>query len=506
MAVSQKAKAASNHGAQKDPKGKIIRRLGLMQVTTLRPNRPSLLTLALGKTSMPPSILLDCFVLIDTLDLAVARTTLQHPFLQVGIVDEDARKPSYTQLDSMDLKHHVQWREIGAAEDASAAVQDVLRAEMDLRTEDQDTRPGWRLIVLHSPVPQFLDIILMWNHTTFDGMSAKILHEDILHYLNTPVSAENAPVIKDRVLKLPSSQLKVPLAQEKMYKFTTTAGYACTEVWKEFAPESLTGMKAVHVNWAPLSHQPIQTGLLFLTVDKHMLQTILAKCRSHKTTITGLLHALLAVSFAQQLPRSDAPRFMGETAINMRRYTPRSKEVNNERTIANIISTLNTTFDVEKVRERCKSSLTGTDRLSNLEECVWELAEYARSDIEKELKRGLKNTRVGLMKLIPDWREHHRLTMKKPRTLSWILSNIGVFDGNPQNSAATTEAAPWTIQNSVFALSCMPQGGVIELCAVGVKGGDLCINVSWHEPAVSEKFVHKTVDDLREWLNFLGAP
>lgn len=431
--------------------------------------------------------------------------------LQLGLIGEDAKKPAWIQLDSMDMSHHVRWQLVDEDVDEDAAIEGFLRANIDVKTESQGTRPGWQLTVLHRAQPKFLDVVLIWNHTAFDGMGAKFFQEDLLQFLNTPLGTEGRPPLESRVLRLPSSQPRLIPPVDKICKCTASPKFACSEAWKEWGPPSLVAKQLPPVTWAPISRLPLQTGFRILTIDRTTFQNVLKACKSHKTTLTGLVHGLLAFSLASQLSAADAPSFHYETPVNMRRFAsvrpPKYEWLDPTRAIANIISNFVSNMDAEliaKVRARCQEPTAGgADRLAKLADVVWELAAVARADLEKQLNRGRKNNRLALMKLVSDWREQHRQTLKKPRTISWILSNLGAIDGSPQSQQQTGRG--WSIKKTVFVISQMPLAAAIEVCVIATKGEELCIGFSWHEPAVSEKLVKKVVDDTQEWLNFLGA-
>ncbi|KAL7927967.1 alcohol acetyltransferase domain-containing protein [Trichoderma austrokoningii] len=387
--------------------------------------------------------------LMNKLELAIAAAVLQHPFLRVGIINDDSKCPYWVQLSNIDLAHHIQWQQLveGSVEEYQTLYNSSLREQLDTEFSNLRTRPGWRIVVLRSKgKPSQLDLIFVWNHSIVDGMSGKIFQETVLRHLNHPVAVAERPELQNHVLRLTAAE-RLPPPMNKMAKFPVTLAFAAATTWQELKPSFLVGENSMNATWAPIRRKPYETTQRIISLDSGTLQNILSACRRNKTTLTGLLHAAV---LATQLTEKEAPAFASISALNMRRYMP-SKSVDDleseiDQTMANFVSRHIHKFDkalVKKIRDlaavsrepatpserNCQPSLqiiAGTDALMDI---LWTVAARVRGELQRRLDLGLKNDIVVLMGLVGDWRSQMKEELKKPRTVAWNVTNLGVMDG-----------------------------------------------------------------------------
>lgn len=480
--------------------------------------------------------------LIDKLEQAIAAAVLRHPFLQVGIVDEDSKCPHWVQLETINLAHHIKWQLLieGSTEEYQSLYNSSLREQLDTKFLNLQTRPAWRVVVLRSKRNlSYLDLMFVWNHPIADGMSGKIFQETVLRHLNDPVSVTERPLLQNHVLRLSSTAERLPPPMEKMVKFPVSLGFAAATAWQELKPSFLAGEPSTNATWAPIRLEPYETTQRIISLDNSTLQNILSACRQNKTTLTGLLHAAVLISLATQLADKEAPAFASVTALNLRRHMPSKSEgpleFEADQTMANFVSRQIHKFDktlVRKIRDlaaicressihsnvNCEPSLQKLAGTEALTEVLWAAAARVRGEIQERLDLGLKNDIVGLMGLVRDWRSQMKQDLKKPRAVAWNVTNLGVMDGKlgateiAQAQDANNDNMPngvsgskgWSVSRAVFSLSADVTEAFIHISPMAIKAGDLTIEISWQRGLIDDNICERLTAGVGEWLRFIG--
>ncbi|KAI3321129.1 hypothetical protein HD806DRAFT_504690 [Xylariaceae sp. AK1471] len=445
---------------------------------------------------------------VARLEDAIARVVLEHPALRVDIINAETKRPAWVAVETVDLAHHVQWEDVKATVNYDEFLRERIEQRLDEPSSALQGRPKWRALVLvRTGESPFLDVIFDYNHALGDGTSGKIFHETLLRMLNTPATQ---PVLTNRVLRIPSTARSLAPPIEKICKFSFSAKYTISTAWKELKPRGFASPSASQANWAPIRATPYKTQFRTFDVEPELLQNILTACRTHKTTVTGLLQALVLVSIASHIHPRDATAFTGSTALDLRRHVPAHPGLEPKRTIADYVSVMAHEFDadlVRKVREAAASTSSVDDDtpIPALVDLVWQCATRVRGEIQKRLDLGLKNEIVGLMKLVPDWRAQHRTDASKPRPYSFVVTNLGVLDGAGMRADMEDSGLDrWGIEHSVFATSAEVCGAAFQVAPISVQDKALCVGCSWQDCVVDVKLAEAIVADLERWLRFLG--
>ncbi|RYP79873.1 hypothetical protein DL770_006478 [Monosporascus sp. CRB-9-2] len=433
--------------------------------------------------------------LVNVFESAVARAVLEHPLLQVGL-----------------------WKAAESSEEFDRLFRESLQSQLDTEFANVGSRPAWKMSVLHQKEAGFLEVVYCFNHPASDGIGAKVFHETLLRCLDKNAADDTrSRILKDRVLELPESIDHFIPAQHKIAKFPVTVGYAAKALWRGARPPFLSKNPS-HATWAPYRTTPYKTRLGWFSIDQPALQRVLAECRRQRTTLTGLLHALCLISLAPQLGESEARAFAAVTAVNTRQFLPSNPpaypwlELN--KAVGNFSSAIVHEFDqdlVAKVRSHTHDASTSDlpldERLKNI---AWEVAFGVRRKLEADLRLGVKNNVLSLMKFVDlfgGWKAHLKDHVRTPRELSWLVSNLGVLDGTAQGvtSEGTEDREAWRIAHAQFALCADVGSAVFQLSPIAVKGGDLVVCCSWQESVVDSDLAERFVADLERWMKHLGS-
>ncbi|KAF4949890.1 hypothetical protein FSARC_13359 [Fusarium sarcochroum] len=448
----------------------------------------------------------------DAFHRAMALTVLEHPMLQVGILNEDSAVPSWIELKSVNLGTHISWQEVKASENYDLCLKEAIRSQLDTWFIDVETKPGWRLSILWPEETfQSLDVIFCWNHTNFDGVAGKILHQSLLSNLNDPRIGQELPNLKGNLLQLESVADKFPPPPEELIKIPISLRFALSTIWKELRPPFLVSSDPTQANWAPIREEPYRTEFRTFSIDDATLKQVVDKCRARKTTIAGLLHALPLASLALQLGegqkhhKKEAKTMYAITALDTRRFIPANTEAYPwhvpSTTMDNQMTICDHLFNEELVGEIRRTGLNASSEeeiMTKLEDIVWSAAVQARQDIQDKIDRGMNNDPSGLMNFVKDWRVQKKQQLKKPRVGAWGVSNLGTLDGEVEGSG-------WKIERAVFQLSCELTSPVFHISSISIKGKELCVDVSWQEGVVEAEVGDKLASDMEAWLGFLGA-
>ena len=257
-------------------------------------------------------------------DRAVAQVVLDQPMLQVGIVGEGIKQAYFVALPSLDLAEHVEWVDLPADAspgDADAAILRALERRHDTPWPGLHRRPGWKLTVFRRR-PRggggvdarsgdededhvTLDVSLAVHHAHADGKSTALFHAALLRALDAGAAPVPPALGRDRVLSLPTGRrpaLQPP--QEALVPFRTSLAYLAATLWAELVPAWLRPAPRPLTPWTggPIAAPAVTRLRLAASLPAAEASRVLAACRRRGTTLTPLVHALVAASAAARLP------------------------------------------------------------------------------------------------------------------------------------------------------------------------------------------------------------
>lgn len=450
----------------------------------------------------------------DVFERALALTILEHSFLQVALLDEDSKKPSWTRVASIDFRNHLVWQTVNNSTTNHDELMAVLHDQHDKRFQNQDKQPLWRIVLLRDSANKFIDVVFAWNHAIADGMSGKIFHRTLLQKLDLQSSHECKIALEDRVLELSPRDpnvlaLSPPLAA--VVKLPISAKFVLSEACQGLRSALSGPRKSPYAadGWAPIRLDlPNKTRLRLVSVPNAALGSVLRRCREHGTTLTGLLHALALASFTERLSPDEAAAFECATPFELRRFFhahPDYPGLDPHQTMGNYVSSHEHRFDRDVVAGlRADYRGSGPERARDVEQRVWAVSREYTDGLTRKLIGGLKNEQVGLMGFVPDWREYFREQAKKPRSVSWEVSNLGVMDGKAPGSDAAEQDA-WAIGEALFTQSPTVTGAALLISPISVKGGGLAVTFSWQNEIMEESVAMGVATDIQDWLGDIAA-
>ncbi|KAI0898951.1 hypothetical protein F4806DRAFT_319838 [Annulohypoxylon nitens] len=103
-------------------------------------------------------------------------------------------------------------------------------------------------------------------------------------------------------------------------------------------------------------------------------------------------------------------------------------------------------------------------------------------------------------------------TAKKKRQSSWLVTNVGVLDGNTSRRLSTTggdtksdDDQRWSIDQAQFGLSAEIPAAAIEFAPISVVGRGMYVSANWPDCAVDMVSGKHIMADLERWLTQLAS-
>lgn len=453
--------------------------------------------------------------LVGIVNSAIGGVVAESPTLRAGITGENSNSPTWIELEGVDLEKHIRWTDVNDNVDGDGQIQATVQSEIDMRFFDLDVRPGWRVVVMqHNVHVDNLNILFVWNHPHADGMSGKIFHQLLLEALRKTTNTYPQQILDKLTLACPDTSQIFPPATETMVKLSTTPLFVLKEAWDDYKPPSLFP-KPTQADWAPIRPLPYKTRFLVFTLSNTTLSRILTACRAKDTTLTALLNSLALISLATRIASKEAPAFASSTALDQRRFIPTQPPeypwFHPNTAIGNYVSIMTHEYAaplVATIRRSKQPSSTNGDLLdTDLQHILWFTATRVRSEIQHRLDMGLHNDTLGLARFVPNWKKQFLSDVKKPRKLSWFVTNLGVFEGGAakDNEKEEGEEKGWEIQRAQFTLSTEIPVAALLIGVASVKGGDVVVTCTWQDTVIDEGFVGGVMGDLERWLGQVGG-
>lgn len=434
---------------------------------------------------------------------ALGRVVSAQPMLQVGILKEDTNEATFCHIKHVDLANHVSFStlECDTVDQYNQQIASQHGWHHDQLWSNIVDRPPWRLVVVEpSPavqekLPGVQDVIFSYHHSPMDGTSGKLFHEILLkeinHQLQQQESVTNGAT--------PSSLLhfsetpKIPESQDQIIDFKNSTSYMVKTIWNELGPSKLRAKKPI-----PWHGKSIDFSIPYVTLTKpvdfpgDVVAKLVDACRQHKTSLTGLFHALAFASFITRLPANEASSFAAATPISLRPFLGPNADPKLKDSLRVLVTSYHHVFPADLVAEVRKSASNST-----LDEAIWKIAQRAKNELNKRVATMPKDDINGLMKYNSDWFGFFKKKDGHPRADSWEVSNIGVF----KDISEQHDSGPgFTVSRVYFSNGAMVTGAPAAMGVGSVAGGALTVAISWQEGAVSGEFADNLAADLSAFV------
>ena len=163
-----------------------------------------------------------------------------------GIKGQDTADPVFVRLESIDVSSHVEFsrQEDTYFEDPakhSQLLSQILEPLHETCFANLDTQPGWKVIVMlpdNETIISQIDVLFVWHHGFFDGLSGRVFHQRFLKELNQAL--DGVETEEEFTLSVPQV-LDIPPAFEDAMDFPVTWTYRLYQFWQNYMPKWISG-------------------------------------------------------------------------------------------------------------------------------------------------------------------------------------------------------------------------------------------------------------------------
>ncbi|KAL1306950.1 hypothetical protein AAFC00_005588 [Neodothiora populina] len=458
---------------------------------------------------------------------AIKHCIATHPVLSTTIIGEATESPAYARPPHLDLNNHVQLLEGKDVSDRYDAMleRDVIKLVIpqihDQVLTARDEIPPWKVVIVplasRNGRNRYL-ILLAYYHSHGDGKSGLAFHQSFLSGLRmsssptcpyddeTKISLSDAattkplppPIDEGGQLKITWSYLLSPLLGAYLPK-TITDYFNLRAAATPESPDQWRGEPTFHDDDNPST---FKTGLDFVTVNNETMTKVLAKCKSHSTKFTGLLHQLIVRALSQGIPAETAGSFVSGTAVDLRRHAA-SLSDDDMAVCASVYFELFARADV--------NAWTGWAAAAD-DASIW-VASRATTEGLARRAESLVDQPVGLLAYLRNFYPWMKDQVGKPRDSSYELSNLLSFSprAEPQSTSTTSprDTEDWTLSSVLFSQPANAVGSGLNFNVVTLKGGDMVLMLTWQLGVLGvddeQRFAERVCSSIGSSLDVLAS-
>ncbi|CEL01875.1 hypothetical protein ASPCAL01451 [Aspergillus calidoustus] len=396
----------------------------------------------------------------------------QHPILSAIPHDEASNEPYFVRLPETDLSQPISFQH---------RTERLSDNELEYFLQDQHntgfTPPGpyWRFIVSTDETDknQFT-AVFVYHHALGDGGSGKAFHRTFLQALRGAASLQ--PGEARQVVPSPKTALLPNLEAAHPRGLPVSLLYLSKVLFKEVVfPRTDPKL------WAGGEHQlPLKTRLRMVSFTAAQTSALVKACRENGTTVTCLIQTAFARALFPHIPE-EFIRVSCSGAISSRSWLPES------------ITEDSMGVWVQEFFESYTRSAV-TDKAF-----PWSEAKRSRQTILRELKLQSKNTSVGLLKFVKDYRkELLEAKLGKPRKSTYEVSSLGVVKTENADDSSIPQMG-----RVVFSQSASVTGSAVEVSVITGADGTLMLVPSWQTNVVDDSLMQAVIETFTNELRQL---
>ncbi|KAL1862207.1 Alcohol acetyltransferase [Paecilomyces lecythidis] len=388
----------------------------------------------------------------------------KHAWLNVTVGDQHTDKSFYERVPSVNLASHIDIvRDDRVGENDSAAIEELLRQILD--QPFPAGIPPWRIAVL--PLrPDQCFIAFAYSHMICDGPSGQSFHRTFLEGLRSAsgTTASVEPIVN-------TIERPLPEPFDTPSRLPISWSFLLAPLIATFLPRFLTNLLGLKPQASTTDEgtwlgsriffdaKTLRNKIRLREIEAPLLDNAIQVARKRDAKLTGTLQQLIARALSRALPDPTITNFVTQTAVNMRNSvgTPRD--------------------EMGEFASGCYVVHPRDASLGPLSEGSWEAARQATRQLA-ECAATLQDQAIGLLRYLPSIRKWTRGKIGQRRDCSIEISNIGVFDSNPDSGS------PPRITKLVFTQPGHVIGPPLAFNFASVKGGGLVYTVTWQAGAL----------------------
>ncbi|KAL3460615.1 alcohol acetyltransferase [Aspergillus heterothallicus] len=404
-----------------------------------------------------------------TIDILIQK----HPVLSAVPHDEASDEPYFVRLPEIDLSQPVSFQHRG---------EKLSDTELESFLQEQHNTgftapaPYWRLIVFTDETDnKHFTAVFVYHHALGDGGSGKAFHRTFLEALRGTASMLEGEA--RQIVPSPKTALLPNLEAAHPLGLPVSLPYLFKVLFKEvvFAKEDPK-------LWAGGTVQlPLSTQTRIIALTAAHTSALVKACRANGTTITCLIQTAFARALFAHIPK-EYVHVNCSGAISSRSWLP-----------DNITEDSMGVWVQEFFESYTRKAVTG-------QTFPWAEAKRSRKTILKELKLKSKNTSVGLLKYVKDYRKGLlESKLGKPRKSTYEVSSLGVL--KTENAADSSIPQMGRV---VFSQSASVTGCAVEVSVITGADGSLVLVPCWQTNVVDDNLMQAVIETFSNQLHQLS--
>lgn len=445
----------------------------------------------------------------------------EHPILSTTIHGGDTEAPEFTTPGMLVLTNHFELRERDSTLSERQYLEHLLVQVGDEQFSNVHLTPPWKVVVV--PLDPSNDehnnrvfVLLAYYHSHGDGKSALAFHQTFLKGLNQALRPESNER-DNRLVCEPPTMALLP-AIETAGKLSISWSFLISPLLQIYLPETITKILGFSNSNPPdtrvwrgrnytFDAGNFRTGLKMLTVEPDRLSHILAHCRARRTTFSGLIVQLVVRAITEAIDytglaseSASANALACQIVVDMRRLF---QGTFTDDSMTNCVTAYTETSPFAR-NEQWQSWTRSSDG-------IWEAARNTSAALVKSAGT-LHDQPTGLLQYLKEFRPWTQGQIGKKRECSMELSNLTVFDPDPNHQFRQLDETSFGIEKVIFAQPANAAGALLNFNIVSTKNGPLVMTVTWqlgvlgleHERK-EPKFVRGICWNIERYLNELAA-
>ena len=269
---------------------------------------------------------------------ALSGVVADHAALTALVVGEDTASPYFVRLPQIHLEKSVQFIASQSVHDgtdpnAIKEFDQILEEQHNTNFTPLDgTLPLWRVLIVHEPEPctRFI-AAFVYHHAICDGTSGLVFHRTFLSKLQKAARELDSSNATFSSIVKPSNRPFIP-SLEELHPLPISLRYVLKSLYNEFIARQPSSV------WTsvPIDQSKCRSRYRSLYFSEDTTSRLVVVCRSHRTTVTAAVQAMLAAAILAELPADKYSTLRVDGAISLRKWLP--PDVVNEDSIGNWVS------------------------------------------------------------------------------------------------------------------------------------------------------------------------
>ncbi|KAH9944962.1 uncharacterized protein BXZ73DRAFT_73204 [Epithele typhae] len=379
-----------------------------------------------------------------------------------------------------------------------ATLQRTLETEFERPMEFREDLALWRMWVFKDGTVAF-----GYDHTIGDGQSGPAFHTQLLAALSlVPTDPLPADADVSSIVDLDAITAELTPAIESVADTTAPLSQVVGGLLQEYAPWASRKARRAWTGNPNLPHIELACRVRIAYASPADAAKLLAVARTHKTTVTCVLHTLGIVITSRMIHEADesADESAGAKARKMKYETIPSTVHISLRGQAGTPMTAMCDHISTYISHR--EIFPKDVAAAPVSPASFPWAETTKFGAELKRARPKAAQYLGMLKyLFGEYEQYHLKKLGKKRDYGFELSNPGAFPKGEKKDGA--EEGGWAIREFWLAVADATLGAAIKLNLVGSPEGGLGISVTWGKGAIEDEFAETWVERFKEGLQAL---